>query len=112
VGCRAPCLAVVLLLGLAMPAVAIDDGAARERLVAVLAAAPADVKAFVMRARGCGHWAGEEPYNKERAADINKALTELKCDQLDAAEVALRRKYAGSLAAQQALDVRNSDVAP
>ena len=105
-------LIIGLLLGLAAPAVAIDDGSARERLDAVLAAAPADVRAFVSRARGCAHWGGEEPYDKERAATINKAVTGLKCDQLDAAEVALRRKYAGSRAAQQALDIRDGGVVP
>ena len=106
------CLAVILALGLAAPAVAIDDGSAQERRDAVLAAAPADVRDFVSRARGCAHWGGEEPYDKERAATISKAVTELKCDQLDAAEVALRRKYAGSSAAQQVLDIRNGDVVP
>ena len=106
------CLVVILALGLAAPAGAIDTAIENERLDAVLAAAPADVAELVRRTRGCNHFAGEPDYDKERRDFLNKALTELKCDQLDAAEVALRRKYAGSLAAQQALDVRNSVVAP
>jgi hypothetical protein len=108
----APCLAVILALGLAAPAVAIDTSIWKERLDAVLAAAPPDVVAFVTRARGCKHFAGEPDYDKERRDFLYKTLTELKCDQLDAAEVALRRKYAGSLPAQRALDVRGGEVAP
>jgi hypothetical protein len=97
---------------LATPALAVDPSVGVERVSSVIAAAPPEVAALLQRTRGCAHWGGEEPYNKERAAQIEKALIELKCDRLEADEVALRRKYAKSLPAQQALDVIDSEVAP
>lgn len=53
------------------------------RLIAIVAVAlsgsrgagaqdlPADVRAFLERRLECDHWRGEEPYDPERAAEIN-----------------------------------------
>ena len=56
-------------------------------------AAPHDIAAYIGRRKACNHWAGEEPYDKARAAEINKAVTKLKCGALDADEKVLLRRY-------------------
>ncbi len=42
-----------------------------------------DVQDIVIRWQGCGHLAGEEPYDAERAADIEQAFSDLKCSALE-----------------------------
>lgn len=37
------------------------------------------VTRFVERAEMCGHWAGEEPYDEARRAEIDRALNDLRC---------------------------------
>ena len=56
------------------------------------------------RAEGCWHFAGEEPYDAARRAEINRALSELNCTTLKSDGQALRRKYARSAPALAALD--------
>ena len=103
-------LAMALTLGLAAPALAIDNAVEIGRINALIKAAPPEVADLVKRSLGCAHWGGEEPYDKQRAAQIERALTELKCSRREADEAALRRKYAGSPQAQRALDVLESQV--
>lgn len=61
-----------------------------------LAAAPADVRAFVGRKAECDHWLGEEPYDADRAREIEAALSTLACDGIDRQEMGLRQHYAGN----------------
>lgn len=61
--------------------------------VAPALAAPRDIAVYVDRRKACNHWAGEEPYDKARAAEINKAVAKLKCDALDGEEKVLLRRY-------------------
>jgi len=56
---------------------------------------PADVSDFIRRAVVCNHWAGEEPYDEERRAQIGAAVSSLRCRELDADQSALRKQYAG-----------------
>ena len=55
--------------------------------------APTDVADFVERRAGCNHFLGEEPYDEERAAELNRAIRELRCSGLDREERDLRRAY-------------------
>lgn len=66
-------------------------------------AAPADVQAVVDRWEGCGHWAGEEPYDKARTREIARALRQLHCDRLEHDEAALRRRYSHDARLQRLL---------
>ena len=50
------------------------------------------VRALVVE---CNHWAGEEPYNKERAEQIRKAVENARCDRLASEEQVLEFKYKG-----------------
>jgi len=55
---------------------------------------PKDVKAFIQRADECHHWAGEEPYNKDRGAEIARAIQQLQCETLGHQASSLKKKYA------------------
>ncbi len=70
---------------------------------------PADVAALIDRFVDCNHWGGEEPYDKARRKEIEKAITELRCTRLDADEAKLLKKYPGKPAVRKALhDARES----
>jgi hypothetical protein len=79
-----------------------------KRFNAARRTAPADVGAYMDRAEGCWHFAGEEAYDAARRAEIDRALAELKCSSLKAEEATLRRKYARSPAALAAIDAAAS----
>lgn len=66
-------------------------------------ALPIEVKQLVSRREQCHHWAGEEPYNKARAKQIDRAMTRLGCDGIDQEVDAMRKKYAGNPRVQAAL---------
>jgi hypothetical protein len=57
---------------------------------------PGDVAAFIERMVECNHWGGEEPYDKERAEQIRKAVENARCDSLESNEQALAQKYKGN----------------
>ncbi len=71
-------------------------------------AAAAPVPAAVTQAHdrydGCIHWGGEPSGDPVRAAQIARALRELKCDRLKRDVLRLKRKYAKNPAALAALD--------
>ena len=54
---------------------------------------PEDVVEFIERTVECNHWAGEEPYDRERAEQITKAIKNARCDGLVSEEQALKLKY-------------------
>ena len=57
---------------------------------------PADVSDFIRRAVTCNHWAGEEPYNEERRAQMAEAVASLRCRELDTDQRALAKQYDGN----------------
>jgi hypothetical protein len=60
----------------------------------VVARMPLDVRRFIERRQSCDHWAGEEPYDRDRARQIDSALRRDRCDTIDRTEVRLRRRHA------------------
>lgn len=54
---------------------------------------PSDIAAYIERRKVCNHWGGEEPYDKPRAAEINRAMAKLRCGALDTDEKVLLRRY-------------------
>ena len=99
-------LAGLVLLSMAAPAAlpAQDLDAILARFNAARKTASPEIATYMDRAEGCWHFAGEEPYSAARRAEINRALSELKCTTLKADGQALRRKYARSAPAIEALD--------
>ena len=74
------------------PQAASDDP---PQLAALHKGMPPDVSDFIRRAVVCNHWAGEEPYDEDRRAQISGAVQSLRCRALDADQAALSRQYAG-----------------
>jgi hypothetical protein len=62
-------------------------------LPAAAAWTPPDIAAYAARRAQCDHWGGEEPYDKARAAEINRAVARLRCRALDADEKRLLARY-------------------
>lgn len=56
-----------------------------------VAAAPPQVRAFIERRRACNHWAGEEPYDEDRARQIRSAVRKLRCHAIERDGERLRR---------------------
>ena len=54
---------------------------------------PKSIKQFNKRQFDCSHWAGEEPYDSKRAAEINAAIIKLRCGMLENEEKLLLKKY-------------------
>lgn len=55
---------------------------------------PSEVRDFIRRAVNCNHWAGEEPYNEERRAQMAAAVSSLRCRELDTDQKELRSRHA------------------
>jgi hypothetical protein len=66
-------------------------------------ALPVEVRSLVSRREQCHHWAGEEPYDKSRGKQIDRAMTRLKCDGIEKEVEAMRAKYVNDARVQAAL---------
>lgn len=75
-----------------------------ERLKARVAAGPRKVAAFIERRAGCNHFTGEEPYDAERRAFLEKTIRQLRCARIERDERALRRQYRRQPAVLRLLD--------
>jgi hypothetical protein len=89
------------VLGLAAPGWADKLQDDLDKLTAGL---PKDVAAVLTRRVACNHWMGEEPYDKARAREIERAIRQNKCDSLAGDEAALRKRYADDPKVTKALD--------
>ncbi len=58
---------------------------------------PADIQAWMNRVNSCAHFAGEPPYDKARAAEIEAALKENKCAMLGCEFDTLFGQYEGDI---------------
>jgi hypothetical protein len=56
-------------------------------------APPQDAARYIDRREGCNHWAGEEGYDGDRRAEINRNIAALKCTRLDRDEQRLLHRY-------------------
>ena len=72
---------------------------------------PADVQRWLERRRSCIHFLGEEPYDAERAAFLNRAIAR-DCPGLARQLKALRRRHAGDPAVSGGLPSRWDDATP
>ena len=54
---------------------------------------PSPIAVLISRIVDCNHWQGEEPYDSERAAQIQKAIVELSCTSLGTDEKAALRSF-------------------
>lgn len=51
---------------------------------------------WLARQQQCQYWAGEEPYDAERAGQIEEATSRLRCAMVDSDEETLRTRFAGN----------------
>lgn len=66
--------------------------------------------AYVTRLRDCNHWGGEDATDAARGRAIAAAVKRLRCDDAEADERTLRRRYRGDPAVPKALDrARDAD---
>jgi hypothetical protein len=56
--------------------------------------APSSVRNLIVRRAGCNYFASEEPYDEERARDLEKKARSLGCAHLARDERVLRQRYA------------------
>jgi hypothetical protein len=87
----------IVALGLASTAAAQPAGLTATEV-------PVEVRALLARRFECYHWAGEDPYDADRAKHIARAIARLGCQRLERDEAALRRRYATSSGILDALD--------
>lgn len=72
-------------------------------LPSIMARSP-EISELVERAEGCGHFAGEEPYDDARRAQIEAAVADLRCSSLSREAAFTRPRFEGSPEAQARLD--------
>lgn len=63
---------------------------------------PKEVADLIDRIVGCNHWSGEEPYDAQRRQEIEKAVGDLRCNDLMADEAMIRKR--NSSKAGEAID--------
>ena len=80
------------------------DSSEAAALIARVESAPKDVESFISRRASCDHFLGEEPYDRERAAELDRVITELRCAALARDEEKLRRAYRENRGVLQLLD--------
>src|SRR5512144_1269658 len=95
---RCPILLALLTLSVSAPACVAATGTSRDfarfpEVRTITAGQPADVTSFVERTAECLHWAGEDPYDSERAEFIRQAVERARCDELEGDEATLRNTY-------------------
>lgn len=96
---------LALALGMLLPSCHGSAAADYESTLAALTRdLPAEVAELVHRVVDCNHWGGEEGYDDQRAAEIDAAMTALRCDALAEDEAAMRLRHAASPAVPRALD--------
>jgi hypothetical protein len=95
-------IGVLTLAGLSVGALAApyDD-----KLAALTRGLPHDIRDFIDRRANCNHWAGEEPYDAERRAEIEAATNRLGCARLEKDEVTLARRHSKNGHALKALRI-------
>ena len=82
-------------LGISVRAIANEFGSLPQ-VKEITRGQPQDVAALIERITECNHWSDEDPYDKERAEQIRKAVTKARCGGLDSDEQAIERKYKGN----------------
>ena len=101
-------LALLLCAGLLSGTTAAADECRKGKELA--RKAPAQIVELVRRRSECDHWTGEEPYDRQRAAEIERAVRELRCATLERDEAAARQRHSGNPVALQLLDIARDNL--
>jgi hypothetical protein len=87
------CVFAILLLGGALAGCDARKPPADSKPSAAAANPAQDITGYAARRAGCNHWGGEEGTDAARRAEINRAMTALKCDRIDQDEAGLLKRY-------------------
>lgn len=69
---------------------------------------PTEVSSLIKRAMECNHWGGEDGYDADRRSQIEQAMKELQCSEIDRNKAALLLKYSGDSSATRAINVSDT----
>ena len=64
---------------------------------------PGPVASLISRTVECNHWSGEEGYDAARRAEIKKALSELRCEDLEKDENVVLKQYGSNPAVRRSI---------
>ena len=84
---------LLLLMACLLTCLTLTPAMANDPLAELKAGLPGPVGALIERFVYCIHWAGEEPYDAARRAEINHAIRDLRCTVLDRDEKRILKVY-------------------
>ena len=64
---------------------------------------PEPVANLISRIVDCNHWSGEEIYDAARRAEIKRALSELRCEDLEKDENAILKQHGSNPAVRRSI---------
>lgn len=64
---------------------------------------PGPVAGLIARIVDCNHWSGEEGYDAARRAEIKRALSESRCEDLEEDENAILKQYGSNPAVRRSI---------
>jgi hypothetical protein len=64
---------------------------------------PGLVAGLISRIVDCNHWSGEEGYDAARRAEINRAFSELRCEDLEKDENVILEQYGSNPAVRRSI---------
>ena len=92
------------LLGLLFPNAGMADEVFLETVEALSGDALPEVREFIVRKLGCGHWESQGAQTSLKDEDVRRAMKHLRCASLESDENFLRRTYARHEASMNALN--------
>jgi len=104
-GTVATCWLVCASLALSGAAAAAEPA---DPVTQLKAGMPTPVAALIERMVQCQHWAGEEPYDNARRAEIARAVRRLRCESIEQDERRLLKAHASNPEVRQRLEAARS----
>jgi hypothetical protein len=96
----------VVLIAVSLSAAANDD-----ILPELKKGQPKEVKALIDRIYTCNHFAGEEGYDRERRAELNAAMRQNRCAQVETDEAKMVARYKNNRKVVHALNAAKAPSA-
>lgn len=92
-------LGALLFFGIAATASGMSD-----RVEELQRGMPRPVARLISRIVECNHWSGEEGYDAGRSAEIRKAVSALRCEDLESDEKEILRQYGSSPGVRRSIE--------
>jgi hypothetical protein len=83
----------VTLIWAALASALLQTATPSDSLSRRVESAPHGVASFIKRRANCNHFLGEEPYDRDRARELERTIVELRCSRIDDEERNLARTY-------------------